>query len=42
MESVGCVLEAAIFGTGIWLVWALKTSRRNKATVVVAFGFRLL
>lgn len=42
MESIGCVLEAAIFGAAVWLVWGLKTTLSNKMIVVVAFGSRLL
>jgi len=42
MECLGCVQEVLMFGMAVWLVWGLKTSRGNKATVMTAFGFRLL
>jgi len=42
LEAMGCVLEAALFLTVVWLVWDVHTRRGNKAAVVTAFGFRLL
>ncbi|KAK4496525.1 hypothetical protein PRZ48_012505 [Zasmidium cellare] len=41
-ESLGCLYEVAMVGMSVWLVYSLQTSWSNRATVVIAFGARLL
>ncbi|KAF2165943.1 hypothetical protein M409DRAFT_55306 [Zasmidium cellare ATCC 36951] len=41
-ESLGCLYEVAMVGMSVWLVYSLQTSWNNRATVVIAFGARLL